>query len=276
MHGYNLPEAELETLEQLELKQDFLTKAVQDYIHALNDCYNTEAEWIIIFEDDILLADGWFIKTKQAIQNLVNQLQPNDDWLFMRLFNQERSIGWESHRIGGNNEFLIAIPISLTVFTVLCILRKRFQTLRPHFDNATLAVICLLAIPTFIVLFFQSGKANMLPPRPGIRKEDFGCCAQGMVFPRHQVALITEYLNFRQRGQIDMMLDELAVDNTLNRYALYPVQLQHVGQNSVRGTVPHEAQAIWSMAFEDLRPQKLHDEHSKLLEDIFDGECIIT
>ncbi|CAD0051425.1 unnamed protein product, partial [Aureobasidium pullulans] len=201
LHGYDVSNQQLEHLQELELNKDFSAKAVFDYIHALSDCYETQADWIIIFEDDILLADGWFAKTKQAVQ---------------------------------------------------------------------IFVVCILAIPTFVVLFFQAGTASMLPPHPGVRKERFGCCAQGLVFPRAKAPRVVEYLNAKQSGQIDLMLDDLAREDKLDRYALYPLR---AGQSSVRGTTAHEAQAVWSMTFEDLDPKALRMSHARMLKDLYPSEC---
>lgn len=223
---------QLEHLQELELNKDPSTKAVFDYIHALSDCYETQADWIIIFEDDILLADGWFAKTKQAVQSFSEDAK--DDMLFMRLFNQERSTGWGSREVGGNHELLISISISLVGFAILTFLCKRSRIVRKLVDDGTVLIVCILAIPTFVVLFFQAGKASMLPPHPGVRKEGFGCCAQGLVFPRAKAPRVVEHLNAKQSGQIDLMLDDLAREDKLDRYALYPVQLQHIGMSLPR------------------------------------------
>lgn len=237
MHGYDIPAEQLRTLQELEAKGDFATKAVHDYIHALKRCYDTQADWIAVFEDDVLLADGWFLKTKQALQTLHAQFKtPDSQWLFLRLFNQERSIGWGSRSIGGNNEFLISLLVSAVVFSSLSVLRRSYRQCRSLLDNGSIIVICIICIPSFVILFFQSGKASMLPPQPGVRKEGFGCCSQGLVFPRTQVRRVTEYLASRKRGQIDMVLDELAVEDSLDRFALYPVQLQHIGKLSFSKT----------------------------------------
>ncbi|THX96150.1 hypothetical protein D6D03_08901 [Aureobasidium pullulans] len=115
----------------------------------------------------------------------------------------------------------------------------------------------------------------MLPPHPGVRKEGFGCCAQGLVFLRAKAPRVVEHLNAKQSGQIDLMLDDLAKEDKLDRYALYPVQVQHIGQSSVRGTTAHEAQAIWSMTFEDLDPKALRMSHAKMLKDLYPSECAI-
>ena len=55
----------------------------------------------------------------------------------------------------------------------------------------------------------------------------------------------------------DLFLDDLAIEAGLKRYALYPVQAQHIGLDSARMTLEKEAQAIWSMAYEDLNPLAL-------------------
>ncbi|KAI4719882.1 hypothetical protein E4T48_03866 [Aureobasidium sp. EXF-10727] len=274
LHGYDLTLEQLERLQQLELDNEFTTKAVQDYTHALTDCYHTQAEWIIVFEDDVLLAHGWFAKTKEAMQTIQSRVRyTQENWLFMRLFNQERSTGWKSRAVGGNHEVLISSLISFLTFTVISICRRRYGKLQKVLDRGSIFVTCVLAIPTFVVLFFQAGKASMLPPRDGVRKEAFGCCSQGLVFPRDKIPRITEYLTSREHGQVDLMLNDLAVEDSLDRFALYPVQLQHIGQRSVRGTTPDEAQAIWSMAFENLDPKALQSSHTRSLERLFPSGC---
>lgn len=104
-------------LERLEDQQDFSTKAVYDYTYALKRCYDTRAAWIVIFEDDILLADGWFVKTLQGISDIQRLFAASsNDWLFLRLFNQERSTGWASSIPGQNHETLISILIMIPTF----------------------------------------------------------------------------------------------------------------------------------------------------------------
>jgi len=234
MHDYDVLPEQMQELQVLEEQRDFSTKAVFDYSYALESCYNTQAPWIVIFEDDVILGDGWLVKTLQALSDIRQQHGADDhDWLFLRLFNQERSIGWASRVPGQNHELLISLAFMTSTFLVLILLRTRSLVCRQHLDNASIAIICLLAIPTFVLLFFQSGKASMLPPRPGVHKEGFGCCSQGLVFPRFQIPRIIEYLKKRRTGQIDLMLDELAINDGLDRYALYPVQLQHIGATSI-------------------------------------------
>ncbi|KAL4727051.1 hypothetical protein ACLX1H_005951 [Fusarium chlamydosporum] len=101
-------------LSELEKKQNFREKGVVDYTLGLERCYNTGALYVGVFEDDILLARGWFMRTLKGLADIANK-DREQHWLFMRLFNQERSIGWASHEIGGNNEFWIILGIGLGI-----------------------------------------------------------------------------------------------------------------------------------------------------------------
>ena len=147
-------------------------------------------------------------------------------------------------------------------------LLRRFTALRHHIDYAAVGVWCLM-VPAFVVLFFRAGKASLLPPLPGVSEENFGCCSQGLVFPREQIPGLVEFLRRKEEGQVDMLLKERALEACLARMALYPVQLQHVGTRSVRGTTNIEAQSIWSMAFEELDPQTVSYEHERLVRSIY-------
>ena len=240
MHGYDVSSDQRSTLQGLEDRKDFSTKAVLDYVQGLEDCYKTSAPWIAIFEDDILFADGWLVKTLQSLRDIRDHFTTSErDWLFLRLFNQERSIGWASRTPGHNHEILISLAIMALIFPGLMAIRSRRPTFRKHLDNATIVIICCLTIPTSVVLFFQAGKASLLPPMSGVHKEGFGCCSQAMVFPRVQIPRIKAYLMSRISGQIDLMLDDLAVEDSLDRYALYPVQVQHIGTTIFIGLGPH-------------------------------------
>lgn len=231
IYTYDVSDHQVEKLQNLEETKDFAQKAVFDYTYALEKCYESQAPWVAMLEDDIILADGWYIHTLQGLRGIEQRSNSaKRDWLFMRLFNQERSTGWASRSLGQNHEVLISVGLLIPTWTILALLRRSSKTFRRHLDNPSLAIICLLVIPAFVGLFFQAGKASLLPPRPGVHDEPFGCCSQALVFPSHQVPRIREYLLQRRSGQIDLMLDDFARENHLIRYALYPVQLQHIGR----------------------------------------------
>ncbi|KAG8414451.1 hypothetical protein J3459_014751, partial [Metarhizium acridum] len=178
-----------------------------------------------MFEDDILLAQGWLVRTLIGLQQISGD---STSWLYMRLFNQERSTGWENRHIGGNHEHWIIIGIGLFVSVPAWLLYRRCRWTRTIIDPVTIFLLVAIVNPALVILFFQSGKATMLPPSPGVFNEPFGCCSQAMVFPRQQVPLLIEFLQRRQKGQIDLLLNDLAVESGLARYALYPVQAQHI------------------------------------------------
>ncbi|VUC20984.1 unnamed protein product [Clonostachys rosea] len=264
---YDVNATQLAYLRRLEETEHYTEKGVFDYLYALRQCYDTGASYVGMFEDDVILAHGWLIRTLQGLHEIPDSTQEHPAWLFMRLFNQERSIGWASRAIGGNNEYWIILGAGLGTSAVVLFTRQRWRFSRRYLDLGTLFVVVLILVPGLVVLFFQSGKASLLPHSPGVFNEPFGCCSQAMIFPRAQVPLLARSLQERKEGQIDLMLDDIASSNKLERYALYPVQAQHIGIDSARKTAKEEAQAIWSMAFEDLKPKELERDHQKMVNE---------
>ncbi|KAB8227395.1 uncharacterized protein BDW43DRAFT_316871 [Aspergillus alliaceus] len=271
---YNTTQAKLSHLSHLQSTSNYAEKGVFDYTHALQLCHATGAPYIALFEDDILLANTWFIRTLTGL----SQIPPSktNSWLFMRLFNQERSTGWASRSIGGNNEHWIILAIGVSISLAGYLARRQSQVARSWVDWGTLGVVVLVLNPAMVVLFFQAGKASLLPPSPGVYEEGFGCCSQAMVFPRERVADIVGFLGDRGSGQVDLLLDEMAVEGGWGRWAMYPVVVQHIGLDSARKTVKAEAQAIWSMAFEDLDAAALEREHLRLVDGYYSREMVDT
>jgi hypothetical protein len=123
-----------------------------------------------------------------------------------------------------------------------------------------------------VVLFFQAGKASILPPTPGVFEQSYGCCSQALLYPRRQVPGLIAAMNEWGNGQVDLLVNEYARNSQLSRLSLYPVPVQHVGVNSVRGTRLDEAKAIFSMAFEKQDPVRLRSEHQQMLAEVYGGD----
>jgi hypothetical protein len=265
---YSVPQEDKDfsRLQQLELDADFQAKGIADYVRGLRHCYDKQTPFILMFEGDILAGDGWLVKTRQALTKCSKDLH---EWIYLRLFNQERSIGWASTKIGDHEEFKICLGIGLAIFSLARAFRLWTRSTPALTSNASLAVICILIVPSFVILFFQAGKASMLPPKPGVFAQNFGCCSQALLFPREQVLGLAEYLAASGRGQVDLLVNDYARQKPLLRYSLYPVQVQHIGIQSARNTTEDEARSIWSMAFEDKNPVKLDIEHRQLVESIY-------
>ncbi|KAI9663363.1 MAG: hypothetical protein M1831_002647 [Alyxoria varia] len=194
---------------------------------------------------------------------------PTARWLYLRLFNQERSTGFASKDIGGNHEYLISLGIVAGALCVLVPLRRVSPRIARHLTITTLAIICFLAIPSFVILFFQCGKASVLPPAPGVRAEDFGCCSQGLIFNRDEVPGLVSHLRMKKTGRCDLMTSDYARGEGIERLSMYPMVLQHVGTVTATSTTAKEAQAVWSMAFEDLSKDKLDADHRTMVNLIY-------
>jgi GR25 family glycosyltransferase involved in LPS biosynthesis len=229
--SYNVTQEDHATIQHLEISHNYKRKGVFDYIYGLEHCLNkTESPYIAMLEDDVIFADGWLSYTLNNLSNLEKKLAPHpQDWLFLRIFNQERSIGWATRKIGGNHEFVITIAIAVPLLAIVCLLRRRYPSVYRYMDNRTLTTVCLVIIPAFVILFYQAGKASMLPPRPGVHAEAFGCCSQGLVFPRSTALSIVDLLRDRGSGQVDLILNDIAREKGFTRYAQYPVMMQHLG-----------------------------------------------
>ena len=265
-------------------------KTIFDYSLALSHCLETtSAPYIAIFEDDILFARGWLAQTLLALQE--GELMMADprrrdpeptriengrsnQFLYLRLFNQERSMGWGGRRgFFSNNAHWITLGIDLPLYLLMRRLRRSPHAARTHIDGWFVAVICGLAVPTFVWLFFAAGKASLVPPKPGVREEFFGCCSQALVFKREWVpnliAFLREQSNANSEGRCDMLTRDFAYVWGLARLSGYPMVVQHVGLKSASHTTARDAQAVTSMAFEYLNDLELKGRHIKMLSKLF-------
>lgn len=211
-------------------------------------------------------------------------LMKDKRWLLMRLFNEERASGFESRRPLGNNVPLIILLIILPVIFISWNLRrlaKKFGSRKADFITRNFVlVLCGLVVPAFTILFFQTGKATVLPPTPGLKIENFGCCTQGMVYPREEVAgLIDTIRNRAEEENYDVIVDDYSwrggvkaedgKDVWLDHLTLYPMMAQHLGFESVISPDRDNDKQIWSMAYEDLTPARLWKDHEALIKGMF-------
>jgi hypothetical protein len=224
--------AQIEELVQLERNRDLRRKIALDFSYALYYAYNSSSSpYIAIFEGDIMFADGWFARSRRALDDIDGRTNSTrESWLDMRLFNEERSIGWASSDMFGNNVPLIIILISVGTLLILSTIRCYSTFGRKVVTNTFLVVVCGISIPLFIVLFFQAGKSSILPPSPGVKKQQWGCCTQGMIMPREQIPSIANELLRRAGTAPDIIIEDYARDRKLLRFALDPVQIQHLGE----------------------------------------------
>ncbi|KAF7592412.1 hypothetical protein BBP40_000260 [Aspergillus hancockii] len=246
LHTYNISSQELTHLQNLTQTGNYPDKGVYDYTYALNRGHETGAPCIALFEDDIMLANGWFVRTLLGL----NQIARSKD------------------AIGGNCEHWIILAVRVVISALAVMARTRVKAARSWLDTWTLCLIVLVLNPVLVILFFQSGKASLLPPASEVFEEAFGCCSQARIFPRGVVPEIVGFLGSRCTGQVDLLLDEMAGGEGVGEVCFVSGAGAAYGLESARETVEAEAQAIWSMAFEYLDALVWEREHLRMV-----GRC---
>lgn len=264
--SYNVSEEEFRYLQDLEDKHNFHEKGVYDYVYLLNQCLQTGAPYIFILEDDVILADGWMIKTLNGLQDISQDSKfANGSWLYLRLFYTETSLSWSSSDFWYRNMPLAFFIVMATGLASLLLIRRRWSKARSYIDNWTIAATCLVVIPAFTALVFMIGKYSLLPLQGVVEMNGPGCCTQGLVFPRTEVPSLIRYLQKRKSGQTDSIIEDYAEETGLARLALAPQQLQHVGLRSSRDNLEINTQSTWAFWFEENDSKKLKAEHERLL-----------
>jgi hypothetical protein len=273
-------------------------KTVHDYAYALNQCVQTShAPYIALLEGDILLADGWAARTLKNLHTVKKmmkdpkrhkpargQVEPGgpNSWLYLRMFNQERSSGWGGGTgFRSNNAHIISLAVSLPLLVVLLWVRRSLlpRHLARHIDGWVILIICGVQVPLFVWLFFASGKASLLGSPPGVYEEWFGCCSQALVFNREHAQALSDFLMkattaHGRAGRGDMLTKDFAWEHGLARISAYPMLAQHVGIISATDTTAVEAKRVWSMAFENLKPHNLARGHIRDVKELFGEEAI--
>lgn len=90
----NITVSDRKYLELLQHTGALEEEGVYDYTYGLRRCYQTGARYVGMFEDDIMLPDGWLVRTYSGLSRISESTDTENSWLFTRLFNQERSTGW--------------------------------------------------------------------------------------------------------------------------------------------------------------------------------------
>ncbi|KAL4813678.1 hypothetical protein BDW67DRAFT_187437 [Aspergillus spinulosporus] len=226
-------------LRMLEKQRNFYEKWVFDYLYALRTCQNVNARYTIIFEDDITPATGWFAKTLKSLAEIhrmeMNQVQARTrPWLYLHLFYTEIALGWSGADTAYRNMPLIFTFLTASTFCFLFLLHRSPRLQLLHLDMLSILVISLLCGPAFTALVYMVGKYSLMPLRGVVQMNKSGCCTQGLLFPAQQVNGLVALLEARGHGQTDSMIEEYADLNGLNRYAVAPPLLEHVGLKSSR------------------------------------------
>ena len=249
---YNVSETDMTRLRSFEDEHQPWNKSMYDYEYLLKGCLGTGAKWIMLVEDDVLARAGWYTQATAALKDIETQMAPSE-WLYLRLFYTEKLFGWNGEewpRYFGWS-FLTFLVTAMPLIGA----RSCSRRLRKQVSNLTIALTCCFYLPATILLYFMAGRVSMQPHSSGLqRMEDFGCCSQGLIFPREIMPRAMETVRnaTNQRYYVDMTLERWGNAQHLARFALVPPLLQHVGSRSSKGQDFDEgANIIWNFEFEN-------------------------
>ncbi|KKK15168.1 hypothetical protein P175DRAFT_0455432 [Aspergillus ochraceoroseus IBT 24754] len=255
----------LSTLRTLERQRDVKRKSLIDYRLSLKSCYDdSNAPYIMMLEDDVVAQRAWYNHTLETLQTIQswNSTGAIHDWLYLRLFYTEKFLGWNSEH------WPIYTLCSISIVALVALLglmsRRSIRPMQGILTNSFLAILCFLCVPLLIGLYFLAGRVTMQPMHPGLHvMNGHGCCSQALVFPRASVPQLIDFLEQMQDTHpeaVDSAIEALADANGLDRLAIVPSQMQHVGAASYKENKktyqwhgPHPvkgAHGVWSMGFE--------------------------
>jgi hypothetical protein len=247
-------------------------KALFDYSYMLRRCLDTNSPYILMLEDDIIAADGWYRHTKAAVRELETTVEYQTS-IYLRLFYNTRIQGWNSE----------SWPVYLfwsVVFEVLLIgtlrlLCRSSRAASRFFTPRTTLVILLICSPACVGLYFAAGRLTVHPNPTGIHQMNgYGCCSQALLFPRSQVPPMLDYFRKRRIGPRDELIEKHAELKKLTRWALTPSVFQHIGSRSskwrghgLEDIGEHDGltgpERIWNFHFESWNSDQLFHERSR-------------
>ncbi|KAL4971664.1 hypothetical protein BDW66DRAFT_145681 [Aspergillus desertorum] len=262
---YDQFDVKFSTLRRLEEKKDIKRKSLIDYHLSLKSCYeDTQAPWIMMLEDDVVAQRGWYNHTLQSVKTIQSWRESGliKNWLYVRLFYTEKFLGWNDENWLLYTACSVGIVIMVAVSCIQA--RRSIRPLQGTLSNTFIGVVCFGCVPLLIILYFLAGRVTMLPMKPGIHLMNaHGCCSQALMFPRENVPALLDYMEKARYARplaVDSVIERMADANDLDRLAIVPSQMQHVGaasykeekkQYQLKGPHPVQgAHGVWSMGFE--------------------------
>ncbi|KAI9801795.1 MAG: hypothetical protein M1825_003168 [Sarcosagium campestre] len=193
------------------------------------------------------------------------------NWLYLRLFHTEEFLGWNREHwpiylVFSLCAMILAAVVPFAARTILLLRQTRRTKITSIITNSCILASSLICAPLCIILVFLVGHTTLFPlPAGVVPMPRFGCCSQGLVFPRDAVPGLVNFLEGQRAGQVDVLVEQWAERAGLERYAVVPSVLQHVGRKSSKGDDFGEAarygmsvaQKLWSFGFETLGPDGL-------------------
>ncbi|BCR84493.1 uncharacterized protein ACHE_11895S [Aspergillus chevalieri] len=257
--------APIPTLKKLEHERRISEKSLLDYRLTLESCYHqTNSSWILMLEDDVVAQRHWYERTAQALQTVSKWEKQGKirRWLYLRLFYTEKFLGWNVE------DWPVYLAWSIFAISTPAVLgicaRQQVHSWQGVLANSFLVVVCFIGVPVGILIYFLAGRMTVQPMRPGVHLMNrHGCCSQALLFPRGLVPLVSSYLDWKRcasPGPVDSVMEMLGDQGGLDRLAISPSLMQHVGAASYKENRPsyqwegmysvHGAHGVWNVEFE--------------------------
>ncbi|KAL7932573.1 hypothetical protein V8C35DRAFT_307477 [Trichoderma chlorosporum] len=229
----------------------------RDYSVLSETCRRNEADYFILVEDDVVAAREWFKRLRVAMPQVNERaVAKGRDWLYIRLFYTETYMGWNSEEWSLYIRNIALIYIG--VMGVMYVVRSLHQMAPPSLRNWTvkssrllMANILFIWMPLFIGLGFMAGRLTVDPLPYGVQEmPQYGCCSQGLVIPNRHLNLLQERLQAPPFDlPADSTIEKTADDLGLDKWALVPSVLQHIGArgSSAKGGA---IKSTWNFSFE--------------------------
>ncbi|KAG9202751.1 hypothetical protein G6514_004004 [Epicoccum nigrum] len=273
---YQFGDDQMQHIRNMERKGGlYVEKALFDYRYLLSACAEQYTPYIAMIEDDVIAIDGWYHRTMDAINQAEQQAaerRARADFLYLRLFYTEEFFGWNAEDWRSYlyySVWVAGVPTAILLF-IRCARPTTKLSLTLTTPRSIVAIYTLLA--TGILIFFGMGRNTLLPIPTGVAEmSEFGCCAQGFVFPHLKALALIDYYKDRRLGFVDVLTEDFANERGELRYAMTPSVLQHVGKKSskIDDYGPQSkwgrsvAEKIWSFTFEKFDWRKLRQEHDE-------------
>ncbi|KAJ5334970.1 hypothetical protein N7452_007373 [Penicillium brevicompactum] len=247
---YQHDNPDFERLKHWEEGGFYRNKTIYDYTHLLKNCYDTGAEYVAMLEDDTLAVKGWLPSALQALDD-VKQRTANTNWIYMRLFYVDDLLGWNSEEWPRYLGWSFVIWALLTATMIAT--KKSFSHKLKTIPNSAISITSCVFIPAAVALHFMAGRQTMWPISPGVHEMNkYGCCSQGLVFPRSIIPEFLERTDLTTDWLVDMMVEKIADREGWTRWAVIPSLLQHVGATSSKGYgFDDSAKTLWNFRYED-------------------------
>lgn len=228
----------------------YRNKTIYDYTHLLRDCYDTGAEYVAMIEDDTLAVKDWLPSALHSLDS-VKKRAVEGKWIYLRLFYVDELLGWNSEEWP---RYLVLSTLIWALLTgIMMAAKKGFKNELKSIPTSAVWITSCMFIPAIIALHFMAGRQTMWPISPGVHEMNkYGCCSQGLVFPRAIIPDFLEHTDLTTDWLVDMMIEKVADDEGWTRWAVIPPLLQHVGAISSKGHgFDDSAKTLWNFRFGD-------------------------